>query len=119
MFRIADWRVVRRLLLITAMLALPVAGYAQEGTRGGTVVDSTGGVLPGAAITAVHEASGNTFEGVTDERGAFRIGARAGVYRLTVVMPGFGTVNRQGVELLPICSAGPHAAKQQRHVGQE
>ncbi len=73
---------------------------AQEATLSGTVVDATGGVLPGATLTAVLEASGNTFEGVTDERGVYRIAARAGLYRLTVAMPGFGNVNRQGIELL-------------------
>ncbi len=45
------------------------------------MTDSTGGVLPGVTVTAVHEATGNTFVGVTDERGVFRIGARIGGYR--------------------------------------
>jgi Carboxypeptidase regulatory-like domain/TonB dependent receptor-like, beta-barrel len=93
-------RVVRRLLLVGVLLILPALATAQEATLSGTVVDATGGVLPGATLTAVLEASGNTFEGVTDERGVYRISARAGVYRLTVAMPGFGNVNRQGIELL-------------------
>jgi hypothetical protein len=79
---------------------LPTPARAQDATLGGTVVDATGGVLPGATLTAIHEASGNTFEGVTDERGVYRISARAGVYRLTVAMPGFGNITRQGIELL-------------------
>jgi hypothetical protein len=49
----------------------------------GTVTDSTGAVLPGVTVTAVHEASGNTFEAVTDERGAFRLQVRVGTYRVT------------------------------------
>ncbi|HEY3159684.1 MAG TPA: carboxypeptidase-like regulatory domain-containing protein, partial [Vicinamibacterales bacterium] len=93
-------RVVRRLLTVGVLLVLPALASAQDATLGGTVVDSTGGVLPGATLTAVHEASGNTFEGFTDERGVYRIAARAGVYRLTVNMPGFRSVNRQGIELL-------------------
>jgi len=93
-------RFVRRLLVVGPLLLLPTLASAQEATLAGTVVDATGGVLPGAALTAVHEASGNTFEGVTDERGVYRIGARAGVYRLTVAMPGFGSITRQGIELL-------------------
>jgi hypothetical protein len=75
--------IVRWLLLICAILILPASGFAQEATLSGTVVDSTGGVLPGVTITAVHEASGNSFEGVTDDRGIYRIDARAGVYRVT------------------------------------
>src|ERR671919_259057 len=93
-------QVVRRLLTVGVLLVLPALAAAQEATLTGTVVDATGGVLPGATLTAVHELSGNTFEGVTDERGAYRIAARAGVYRLTVAMPAFGSVNRQGIELL-------------------
>jgi hypothetical protein len=82
------------------MVALPAMGYAQEATVSGTVSDATGGVLPGATVTAVHEASGNTFLAVTDERGAFRIPARTGVYLMTVELPGFTTVTRSGLELL-------------------
>ena len=93
-------RIGRRLLVVGALLLLPTLAFAQDATLGGTVVDSTGGVLPGATLTAVHEASGNTFEGVTDERGVYRISARAGVYRLTVAMPGFSNVIRPGIELL-------------------
>jgi Carboxypeptidase regulatory-like domain len=92
--------VVRRLLVVGVILALPAAGYAQEATMSGTVTDSTGGVLPGVTVTAVHEASGNTFEAVTDERGTFRIAARTGVFRVTASLPGFGTATRGGLELL-------------------
>src|SRR5262245_21258044 len=92
--------IVRRLLVVGAILLLPVVGSAQDATLGGTVTDSTGGVLPGVTVTAVHEASGNTFEAVTDVRGTFRIGARAGVYRITAVLPGFTTATHRGVELL-------------------
>ena len=92
--------IVRRLLVVCAILALPVAASGQEVTLSGTVIDSTGAVLPGATLTAVHQASGNAFEGVTDERGAFRIAARAGIYRVTAGLAGFSTVTRDGVEVL-------------------
>ena len=64
-------RVVRRLVFvgsILTILALPSVGHAQEATVSGTVADSTAGVLPGATIKAVNEASGNSFEAVTDAR---------------------------------------------------
>ena len=81
-------------------LALPVAGYAQEAVLTGTVTDSTGGVLPGVTVTATHEATGNTFVGVTDASGIYRIPARIGGFRLTAELSGFNTVSRTGITLL-------------------
>jgi hypothetical protein len=88
------------LFVVVLILASPLAGYAQEAVLTGTVTDSTGGVLPGVTVTAVHDASGNRFEAVTDERGAFRIPVRVGAYRITVELQGFTTVTRTGVSLL-------------------
>jgi hypothetical protein len=90
----------RRLLGVIAILALPVLASAQEATLSGTVTDTTGGVLPGVTVTAVHEASGNTFEGVTDERGVFQIPLRTGAYRVTAQLQGFAVMTRSGLELL-------------------
>jgi hypothetical protein len=45
---------------------VPAVAQAQEATVNGTVTDSTGGVLPGVTIKAVNQASGNSFETVTD-----------------------------------------------------
>ncbi|MBI3049944.1 MAG: TonB-dependent receptor [Acidobacteria bacterium] len=89
----------RRLTITAALLAMPVVGYAQEAVLIGTVVDSTGGVLPGVTVRAIHQASGNSFEGVTDERGAFRIAVRTGSFQVTAVLSGFTTVTR-AVDLL-------------------
>ncbi len=86
-------------LLASALLVLPAAVYAQEATMSGTVTDTTGGVLPGVTVVAIHDASGNTFEAVTDERGAFRVPLRIGVYRVTASLTGFATVTRVGLEV--------------------
>ena len=90
----------RRVLGIVTILALPVVAYAQDATLRGTVTDTTGGVLPGVSVTAVNEASGNTFEGVTDEQGGFLIPLRTGAYRVTAQLQGFAVVTRSGLELL-------------------
>jgi len=66
----------------------------------GTVADSTGGVLPGVVVTAVHEASGNSFEAVTDGQGRYRLAVRVGTYRILASLPGFATLTRTGLELL-------------------
>jgi len=92
--------VVRRLIFLCAMLALPALVFAQEATVTGTITDSTGGVLPGVTVLAVNEASGNQFESVTDGRGIYRIPARVGSYRITAQLTGFSTVNRPGINLL-------------------
>ena len=91
---------VRCLLLVCALVALPASGFAQEAVLSGTVSDSTGGVLPGVTVTAVHEATGNRFVGVTDERGMFRIPARIGTFNLTAELQGFNTVTLTGITLL-------------------
>src|SRR5262245_32811049 len=88
-----------RALILCAVLLLPTLAFAQEATLSGTVTDSTGGVLPGVTVTAVHEATGNTFLGVTDERGAYRIQVRVGRYKMTIELSGFATV-AQGFEAL-------------------
>ena len=41
------------------------------------------------------KANGNTFVGVTDERGVYRMAARAGVYRLTAELQGFRAISRR------------------------
>src|ERR1051325_11224958 len=85
---------IRGLLLAFAIsiLALPV--YAQEATFTGTATDSTGSVLPGVTIPAVHTATGNVFTTITDERGEYRLPVRVGEYTLKAELSGFGTVMR-------------------------
>ena len=92
-------RIVRRLLL-SGILLLPAAAYAQEATFTGTVTDSTGGVLPGVVVTAVLEATGNIFAAVTDDHGVYRIPARVGAYKIAAELQGFATVVREGLQLL-------------------
>ena len=54
-------RVITRVLMLCALFILPRSGFAQEAVLTGTITDSSGGVLPGVTITAVHTASGNNF----------------------------------------------------------
>lgn len=91
---------VRRFLIAGMLLALPALGYAQEATLTGAVTDSSGAVLPGVTVTAVNEATGNTFTVVTDDRGLYRLPVRVGSYRISVELQGFATVTRSGVQLL-------------------
>jgi hypothetical protein len=84
-------------------LILPLAAYAQDITVSavvsGTITDSSGGVLPGVTVRAVHTATGNSFEAVTDNLGTYRLPVRIGVVRVTGELQGFNAVTRE-VELL-------------------
>ena len=91
---------MKRLVFALAALLLPLAAAAQEATLNGTVTDSTGSVLPGVTVQALHEASGNTFMAVTDGRGAFQLPVRVGIYKITVQLQGFTTVTQNAVEVL-------------------
>src|SRR6266571_3408957 len=93
-------RMVRSLLFVCTMLTVPALGYAQEAVLSGTVTDSTGGVLPGVTVQAQQDATGNTFEAVTDARGSYRMPVRIGTYKITTQLQGFNTATRLGVELL-------------------
>ncbi len=90
----------RSLFLFIVVALLPGSGLAQEAALTGTVSDSTGAVLPGVTVVAVHEATGNRFETVTDDRGIYRIPVRVGGYQITAQLAGFTTVARTGVQLL-------------------
>ncbi|MBI3048930.1 MAG: TonB-dependent receptor [Acidobacteria bacterium] len=85
---------------VALLLGVPSTAAAQEAALTGTITDATGGVLPGVTVTAVHEATGNRFVAVTDERGIYRIPARVGAYQITAELLGFTTVTRSGVQLL-------------------
>ena len=80
--------------MLCALFLMPRGGFAQEATLTGTISDSSGAVLPGVTITAMHIASGNNFVAVTDERGGYRMPIRIGDYRITAELPGFGTAAR-------------------------
>jgi carboxypeptidase family protein/TonB-dependent receptor-like protein len=79
-------------------LVLTPAAFAQKTTGDitGTVMDSTGAVLPGATMTAVCTATNLTRTSVSDAQGAFRLAELPiCVYRLTAELQGFKTVNRE------------------------
>ena len=78
--------------IVVASLSLPA--YAQDAIVSGKVTDTTGGVLPGVVVTAVNEASGNTYQSVTDERGDYRLPIRIGTYRIAAELTGFAGGSR-------------------------
>ena len=105
-------------LCVLAALTLAWSGSALAQTStssiSGTVVDSAGGAIPGAAVIAKNE-SGASFETVTNTEGVFNIPAvAAGAYKVTVSLTGFKTAIVD-VRVLP---GAPVAVKAVLEVGQ-
>jgi hypothetical protein len=91
---------LRGLVVLGVILALPLAGYAQEQSVRGTVTDTTGGVLPGVTVVAQNDATGNVFVGFSDGTGVFNIPVLIGTYTLTSELPGFQTLVTTDVQVL-------------------
>lgn len=95
--RFPGWSI---LVALALTLARPVAAECQTngGEISGVVRDASGAVLPGAAITAVHTASGISIERVTDGDGRFFLPALAiGTWDITAQLTGFSSQRRRGV----------------------
>ena len=93
-------RPLRRLVMFLLVCGWTTVAFAQEAVITGTISDSTGGVLPGVVVRAIHEATGNSFEAVTDTSGVFRLPVRIGVYRISAELTGFAPVTRTGLQVL-------------------
>ena len=86
-----------------AVIAFPilVPSLASAQAIGGTVTDTTGGVLPGVTVEARSpEIIEQVRTAVTDGAGQYQIIAlESGTYSVTYSLPGFGTLVREGIEL--------------------
>ena len=93
-------RTVLKSLTVLVVLLLPASVFAQ-GSLTGTVRDASGGVLPGVTVEASSPALiEKVRSATTDDTGQYRIiDLRPGTYSLTVTLPGFNTVKRDGIEL--------------------
>jgi outer membrane receptor protein involved in Fe transport len=95
---------VRVSALVLSVLLASSSAFAQvsstTGSINGKVTDNTGGVLPGVTVTASSPSMQGTRTDVTNEAGEYRFPAVApGVYKLVYELAGFGTVNREGVQV--------------------
>ena len=90
------------LIAVLALVATwTTSAYAQSAFTG-VVKDATGGVLPGVTVEASSPALIEKMKtAVTDANGQYRIvELRPGTYVVTFTLPGFGTVRREGIELI-------------------
>jgi hypothetical protein len=86
---------------VAILLALTVSpAFAQQGQINGVVTDSTGGVVPGATVTAVEEQTGLSRDTVTGANGLFTFPSlRPTTYEIRAALTGFRTMRRTGIQL--------------------
>jgi hypothetical protein len=88
-------RLVCGAIILASFVALAPAVLAQGGATSsitGVVKDDGGGVLPGVSVIATSRATGSKFEATTNNSGTYSLPSlSAGVYTVTVSLPGFKT----------------------------
>ena len=96
-------RSLRPLLVVGLMLVLLPAGngWAQSTAQiNGTVVDDSGGILPGATVTVTQTDTGLRRVAITDTTGSYALtNLPIGPYRLEVTLSGFRTYVQTGIVL--------------------
>ena len=91
--------VIRLFTIAIVVFALTVIGYAQTSSSQltGTVADSSGAVVPGAAVLLTNEATGVVQRVTTTEAGLFAFPSIAvGTYSVKVEATGFKIYDRRG-----------------------
>jgi hypothetical protein len=84
--------------LIFGLAAGHALAQSDRGTIAGTILDSSGGAVEGATITAKAGDTGTVYTAASGPTGGFRIqDVRVGTYNVTAVAPGFKAVEKTGV----------------------
>jgi hypothetical protein len=87
-------------LVVLAALIAPAQAQQFNGTLRGVVQDSTGGVVPGAAISVVEVSTNDTRNLTSDARGSWVLpNLKPGTYRIVVSLDGFKTAAIDNVKL--------------------
>ena len=86
-------------LLVSLFACIPVWGQATAQISG-SILDSTGAVLPGAQITATKTDTGSVRTTVSNETGSYILpNLPLGPYKLEVTQPGFRPYAQSGIQL--------------------
>ena len=89
--------------LLVLLCAAPVFAQGSGGSTSlsGVVVDSDGGVLPGATVTVKNNATGESVTAVTNASGVWSLpGLSVGTYTVTIALTGFKTADVKDVRLI-------------------
>jgi len=93
------------LCVLTAFILAGSALAQEAATIAGTVTDTTGALVPGAAVT-ISNGSGFTKTVTTNDQGEYSVeGLAAGAYDVTISLTGFSQFQATGFELKPGQSA--------------
>jgi hypothetical protein len=93
--RALSWGVAAGLCLLAAV---PAVAQTTSASVMGAVVDTQGGVLPGATVTLTSRTQGNTMTTTSDNQGRFVFPiVRPDAYTLKVTLQGFKTTERTNV----------------------
>ncbi len=99
-FAKGPWTLALALCLVLLGATRAAAQTVTTGSLVGVVTDAQGGVLPGAAVTAVHTPTGTAYEAVTDAEGRFVIlNTRVGPFDVTANMSGFRPEKLSAIEV--------------------
>src|SRR6266446_10189266 len=85
---------IRLMVCVVLILLVSITTTWAQATAqiNGTVADSSGGVLPGATVTATQTDTGFRREAVTDQTGSYTLtNLPTGPYHLEVLLSGFRT----------------------------
>lgn len=86
--------------LVLALCAINTfAQLAGKGTIVGTVTDSSGAIVPGAAVTATNVATNSKLERKATAAGTYSLPLDAGVYNISVSAQGFKTTTQNNVNI--------------------
>jgi hypothetical protein len=89
------------LLALFVAGAVDVAAQSTTGRISGTVLDTSGALLPGATVTATHDATGLTRSAVTDNSGAYVfVSLPIGAYTVAAELAGFKKSSKAGYQLV-------------------
>jgi len=87
-------------LCVAIFASQPAFSQADQGAITGTVQDSTGAVVPNAAVTVTSVDTGLVLKTTTDGSGVFIFSPlKIGTYSVSAVAPGFSTTTQENVTL--------------------
>src|SRR6185295_4737548 len=95
---------MRRILVSTALLLVVFSAYAftqtANATLGGSIVDTTGALIPGVMVTATNAETGIVNTTLTNEAGVYQFASlQPGTYKVTAELPGFQTQIAKALKL--------------------